>query len=364
MVKWLNKNVCYFIDFLHRLNIWGQGSIPNFAPASSRKVPWEEEYFTEVIIGSGIDYIGAYAFAKNSEIKKIRISTTLKEIHPKAFGKFDLFKVIIGGPLNPDGVLKMTAAGIYQTETKELQVGRNQKHIKLPEGTRYIGIGAFADCDNLETVECPDSLETICVGAFENCRNLKAIYRIPEKTQFGKRALKRTNGVRCYWGNHYPQNRVEDTDYICAMTDYGHAKLKDGQIVFYASKNPENIDPTALYGHKDLIDIKEGERFIIGLRSNGKVVLADLDTPEDPVEIYQRYGGYERLEGWADIRQIEADGNIAVGRSGDGTVFSTIAEDENKPLPGMTEMIGVKIKNGKIKGMREDGTCILYGGCS
>jgi len=364
MVKWLNKNVCYFVDFLHRLNIWGKGSIPNFAPASSKKVPWEEEDFTEVIIGSGIDYIGAYAFAKNSSIRKIRVSTTVKEIHPKAFGKFDLYKVIIGGPLNPDGVLKMTAAGIYHTETKELQVGRNQNHIKLPEGTRYIGIGAFADCEKLETLECPDSLDTICVGAFENCKNLKAIYSIPKNTAFGKRALKGTSSVICYFSNQYPRNGAEDANYICAMTDYGNAKLKDGQLVFYASDNETNIDPTELYSCNDLIDIKAGERFIIGLRKNGKVVLADMDTPEDPVEIYHRYGGYERLEGWISIRQIESDGNIAVGRSTDGTVFSTMADDENQPLPGMTGMIGIKVENGKIKGMREDGKCILYGGHS
>ena len=164
MVKWLNKNICYFVDCLYRLTIWGQGSIPNFAPMSSKTAPWDEEYFTEVIVGSGIDYIGVYAFAENSNIKKIRISPTVKEIHPKAFGKFDLYRVIIGGPVNPDGVLKMTAAGIYQKKTNVLLLGRDQKHIKLPEDTKYIGIGAFADCENLETVECPDSLETICVG--------------------------------------------------------------------------------------------------------------------------------------------------------------------------------------------------------
>ena len=193
---------------------------------------------------------------------------------------------------------------------------------------------------------------------------MKAIYRIPENTRFGKRALKGTSGVRCYYGNGYPQNSLEAADYICAMTDYGCAQLKDGQVAFYASEGAINIDPTDLYSCHDLIDIKGGERFIIGLRKNGKVVLADLDTPEDPVEIGRKYGAYERLEGWENIRQIEADGNIAAGRDADGNIFSTSAEDENSPLPGMTGMIGVKIKNGKIKGMREDGKCVLYGGHS
>lgn len=364
MIKWLNRNICYFVDFSYRLHIWGRGSIPNFDPVVFDRAPWEEEYFTEVIIGSGIDYIGAFAFYENSFIKRIRISSTVKDIHPKAFGKFDLYDVIIGGLINSGGVLKMTAAGIYQKETKELLIGRNQKHIKLPEDTRYIGVEAFADCENLETVECPDSLQTICVGAFENCKNLKAIYRVPEKTQFERRALKGTSGVRCYYRNQYPRNRMEDAEYICVMTDYGHAKLKNGQIVFYASDNLENIDPTVLYSHSDFVDMKGGEEFILGLRRNGKVVWADMDTPEDPFAVYRKYGGYERLEGWENIREIETDGNIAAGRCADGTVFSTIAEDENIPLPGMTGIIGIKVKNGKIQGMTEDGKCILYGGYS
>ena len=42
-------------------------------------------------------------------------------------------------------------------------------------GLRHIGIGAFANCEKLETVVFQDGIETIGVGAFNNCRRLKEI---------------------------------------------------------------------------------------------------------------------------------------------------------------------------------------------
>ena len=362
MIKWITDSVRYFIDYKHRLIVFGRGGIPNYAPSYNltEGAPWKYEYFTEVIITGGIDYIGAYTFSGNLSIEKIRISKTVEDIHPRAFRKEDLSKIVISRPAFSEAKLKMTEAGIYRTLTDELLIGRNQRHVKIPEGTKLIGIEAFAECQDLITVECPDSLEIICVGAFENCRNLREIYRIPEKAKIGKRVLKGTSKVSCFYEKNFPKNRIEDADAICVMTDYGSAKLKDGVFIFYASGNERNIDPTELYRCRDLIDLKGGDRFIIGLRSNGEVVLADLDTPEDPVEMYLRYGSIERLEGWQNIRQIEADGEIVAGRSSDGKVFSNIAEDENEPLPGMNEIISVKIKSGMIWGMKENGECILY----
>ena len=53
------------------------------------------------------------------------------------------------------------------------------KHVIIPGGVTYIGGRAFADCEELESIQLPDTLEGLDWKVFENCRSLKEII-IPE----------------------------------------------------------------------------------------------------------------------------------------------------------------------------------------
>lgn len=253
---------------------------------------------------------------------------------------------------------ELTESGLYRKSTKELLIGRDRKHVKIREGTLMIGKFAFSRCRNVETIECPNSLEIIGISAFEDCKSLKAIYRIPGSANIGKAALRGTSGVRLYFDGNVPTSAFREKDYIGVMTAYGNAHLKNGEFCFFASPDEVNIDPTLLYRCKDLIDIKAGDDFIIGLRSNGEVVYADVHAPRDAIVMLRKYGTIERLSGWKNIRQIAASGKIAVGRCEDGTVFSNNGFHESDPLPDIDGIIYVDVVNGVVRGLKENGECV------
>lgn len=51
----------------------------------------------------------------------------------------------------------------------------NTPDVRIPEGTKKIPNGFFAECKNIEIVHLPDSIEVIGQGAFRDCSNLKSI---------------------------------------------------------------------------------------------------------------------------------------------------------------------------------------------
>ena len=153
-----------------------------------------------------------------------------------------------------------------------------------------------------------------------------------------------------------------------AFTDHGRAFLMNGEFVFFANELKRNIDPTRFYRCKDLIDIKGGRDFIIGLRSNGEVIFESLNTFSAIFDCYhesvgyEEHSSYERLKGWKNITQILVAGKMAAGLSNDGKVFCLNSKEENQPLPDLSGIISLEIKDGKIYGLKEDWTMVPIDG--
>lgn len=368
MIKRLKKDVYYLIDFRHRLLIFGRGGIPDYAPVTDlkKKPPWAGMYYKEVIIKRGITHIGAYAFYGNDFMKRIKIAETVRDIHPTSLMNIHLDSVIIEKKTENEHRMEVTDSGLYDNYENELICARDEVHVKIREGTETIHPFAFAFHQNTEIVECPASLQRIGVSAFEGCKNLKEICRVPAEAVLGKKALKETSGVRIYFDKNVPKRRVDEIYPKAVVTEHGRGLLVNGEFRFFASENVVNIDPTKFYRCRDLIDIKGGKDFMIGLRANGKVIYADTNAETDIFDLYrepfrfEQYSSFERLKGWKNIRQIDADGEIAAGLCEDGTVYCTNTENENEPIKNMKEIVFVQVKNGRIQGVRADGECILH----
>lgn len=338
----ISKHVFWRIDRKKRLIFFGRGSIPGYAPYSDlfRERPWKNEKFHTVIIGKGIT-----------------------DIHPTALHGVDLDHVILAGKRRGDG-LQITDAGLYNHLKKELLIGRDKKRVVIAEGTIDIHPFAFAFHQNVRDIECPSSLQRIGISAFESCKKLKHIYRIPVEAKIGRAAFKDTNGLLIYYDTYPVKAKLHEMHPKSAFTEHGRAFMMNGEFIFFADEIRRSIDPTKFYRCKDLIDIKGGRDYIIGLRSNGEVLFEKLHAFSDIFDgcrdfsAYEENGHNERLRGWKNIIQIVVAGEKAVGLTRDGKVYSINSKDENQPLPGLPDFISLEIKDCKIYGVKNDWTMI------
>jgi hypothetical protein len=90
-----------------------------------------------ITIPEGTEAIGMSAFADCTNLKEVKLPSTLREI----------------------GLYAFAGSGI--------------EHLVIPEGVEKIGGCAFEDCKNLKEVKLPSTLEEIGLYAFEGCENIE-----------------------------------------------------------------------------------------------------------------------------------------------------------------------------------------------
>lgn len=341
------RNVYWRIDRKKRLILFGRGRIPGYAPGTEYfdPPPWHMRRFHQVVIGEGIT-----------------------DIHPTALLGVDLDRVILKNEYGRGDGLEITEAGLYNHFKKTLLIGRDQEHVKIADGTEYINPFAFAFCQNVKTIECPPSLKKIGVSAFEGCKKLRYIYRLPANAVFCLRALKGTSGVRVYRDESPVQRAIYEMHPKNALTNYGRGHLMNGEFLFFASEGEKNIDPTRFYNCTDLKHIMGGDDFLLGLRSDGTVLLEELNPFSGVFDYYgepfqfEETTGFERLTGWENISEIAVAGKIAAGVDKDGRVFCTASENEDLPVKGLTDAFSLEVKDGKIFALRENWCPVLIAG--
>lgn len=133
----------------------------------------------EFIIPDEVEELGERAFSDASSLKKITISSKVKNIQATAFydylGHIELEKIVSVDD-NPfftskDGVLyskDMTKLIVYPTAST---VAR----FEVPETVRTIGEKAFYGCNHLKEIMLPEECVTIETEAFADCWNLQKI---------------------------------------------------------------------------------------------------------------------------------------------------------------------------------------------
>lgn len=155
--------VTYDLDSNGVLTISGNGqmadySLQNPAPWKSSKMP-----IRSVVVESGVENIGAFAFANCSSLTKVTIGDDVGIIGNSAFyGCGLLTDVTIGGK-----VITVTDRAFYGCGSI--------KSISIPDSVETIGTEAFGRCGSLETVEIGSGVSSIREGAFSDCGNLKTI---------------------------------------------------------------------------------------------------------------------------------------------------------------------------------------------
>lgn len=346
-------NIYYRIDFSGCLHVFGKGDIPDYVLHRKRVPPWAGKFYRRVDVERGINGIGSFAFFGNPFIMNVRIADTVEIIHPTALLGVDLDAVTFSGRKWKNRI-QLHESGLYDMKERKLWIGRDIKHVKIMEDIIGIDSFAFAFHKNVETVECPGSLNRIGTSAFRGTESLKGIYRMPKETKLGLRALDGTSNVNIFRDTYMPiKERRENREgkKIPAITEHGCGYLKDGMFWFVANpdKEKDNIDPTKLYRCTDLIDIKGGKEFILGLRSTGEVVYARCKEPtgmfneyRSPFK-YEEHSSFERLSKWEKVCKIEVNGTAAAGLREDGLVYYTETANENEPVKGLKDIEAIQL---------------------
>ncbi len=322
LFKRVTKTVFWRIDNRERLILFGHGAIPAYGPGDGlyRSVPWRRKRFRQVVIGKGITYI-----------------------HPTALLGINLDDVILEKEdIRADG-LEINEAGLYDRLKKELLIGRDQKCIKIPEGTLKIHKFAFAFHQLIEEIICASSLKEIDDSAFEGARRLKLIAGVPKDVTYGKRVFHGTHSISIDDHGNPSKRELWRMYAYEAITDHGRGFLMNGTFTFFATENDINIDPTKFYACKDLISIAGGKKFMVGLREDGTLIY-ELATPF----LRERYSCLKKLKDWKKIRKIVAAGKAVAGLCEDGTVFCTESQTEDQRIRNIRDASDLKVRDGRI----------------
>ena len=160
--------------------------------------------FTDIVINSGIKFIGNAAFychySSNSKTANITVSTS-------TFGEDNQFTVVNNGVYYTKTVSSKTL--IYQASGTATE-------LEIDGGTIAVGMRAVAN-SNYNQIKLPDGLTTIYGGAFQNSKAITKVYG----------------------------DGLEDLEYICAYRESGEVYQSGTHGAYFDNKDSRNTNKDA-----------------------------------------------------------------------------------------------------------------------
>ena len=156
-------NVSWSLDSNGTLKITGSGAMDDY---DNRYSPWDGyqyEDIKKVEIGSGITYIGAYAFEHCWNMTSVKLPDSVKSIGNGAF--YDCLNIT--DLKIPSGVTSIGDEAFYRCESLS--------GVTIPKGVTKIGNGTFSTCASFTSITIPDSITSIGDTAFQYCEGLTNI---------------------------------------------------------------------------------------------------------------------------------------------------------------------------------------------
>ena len=144
---------------------------------------FENTAITELKLPASLIDIGSYAF-KGLKVEKLEISSANKEQLIIGLGAFaecneleEIAVPFIGASLDDERFYWFGYIfGAGNSSANATYVPNSLKVVKIAEGQTNVFIYAFEQLNNIETVYLPNSVENIYNGAFAGCTNLKEIH--------------------------------------------------------------------------------------------------------------------------------------------------------------------------------------------
>ena len=186
-------------------------------------------------VPQGIAIIGEKAFSNGSEIKKIILPDSLREIERDAFWICNRVEEIA------------FSEGLVSIEESAFSDMIELKEAILPEGVISIGDRAFANCTDLKMVQIPESAKSIGKDVFANTDTLNLAVFVTEKSA-AEAYCKQYNLKVVYPGQNIPDpETVLPQAFTARYPDYwGVAELsarkdKGTEEAVYLAKRPDGV---------------------------------------------------------------------------------------------------------------------------
>jgi len=221
------------------------------------------DYVAQELKDSSLESIGNYAFMNCTQLQRIKIPDTVKDIGSYAFRNTDMFKNSLTGAVYADNWI----VDFNKTITEELVVDKGTvgiaryafyncqtlKSVKIDNSVKFIGKGAFYNCISLEKVIFPDTLTRIEDYTFYSCTSLKLTSLPPMLREIGRAAF-----YMCGRADNY----VDDTDSDRLEIPVGVTYI--GDFAFYGCgyRSADSIDGNTETAGIDILVIGDGVEYI------------------------------------------------------------------------------------------------------
>lgn len=213
----------------------------------------------EVVIPEGVVRIGKWAFEGCTELKTLKLPSTIREIDDGAFyGCTGLTTLELPSAIRRIGYSAFAESGI-QT-------------IEIPEGVTKLEYCTFAE-SALQSIKLPSTLTTIEEGAFTECNSLKSIEIPSSVTKMGQKVFCNCKSLESVVFNEGLKELPVKTFYNCDKLD--RCKLPDGLEVIgdYCFQNCTALNRSYSW-------YREGEEFYVpsSVRSIGWRAFENCDN--------------------------------------------------------------------------------------
>ena len=274
---------------------------------------------TDIVIPGSITYIGDFAFNGCTSLTSASLPNNVIEIGPYAFcgctglTTFRIPTKVVELKSNIfDGCANLVSVdlhdGVRTIDQNAFRGCVKLTTISIPQTTTFIGYGAFRNCSSLTTVTLPKELYRMDSYAFDGCVNLKTVIaKMPTPT-----------GI--------------DEYVFCAETYAGKLVVPVSTLALYqeayAWRNFQTIveEEPANEGLMLVVNLKDGTHDYYLLAEKPYFVFSGNNlstTKTESVVVYDRndikdftfeYGSSNA------INSLEANGNLFVCQTGDGTL--------------------------------------------
>ena len=152
--------------------------------AYGTNAPWDNETFSQVVIGNGITSVGESAFRNRSGLYSVTLPKTLTVIEKNAFfGCSDLKEINLDSVKTIDEYAFASCDALEEVNPASVEVINfnaflgcgSLKTVTLPSTLKEINTSVFRACSGLKEILIPDSVTAIRYDAFCNCTNLEKV---------------------------------------------------------------------------------------------------------------------------------------------------------------------------------------------
>jgi len=241
------------------LIITGTGEIPENWGMTDYGFKIFGDRITDIVIGSGITYVGRETFLYLENLERVYLSDTVASVSPFAF--------YFSYSTDPSFVYEVDEASPYlcveddilfskdMTKLISYPMSKTDEEYVVPSTVKEIGLYAFnmnsyADNTYLTKIVLGENVETIGNGAFYNCSSLSEIVIDKKLTSIGSSAFSGCPYMDVYYyGSESEWNMISKTDsqlyynsirfnYVPPLTENGYEYyVKDGKAYIIKYKN-------------------------------------------------------------------------------------------------------------------------------